>query len=150
MGFIVERKIGNAVSANTYTSPFDTIPSNTTSFNDLSLADTTTYTYRVKAFNIYLESNYSNLASVTTILASVSAPSNLKANLHPTIANRVIVTWQDNSPNELGFIVERKTGDSASVEDFILFSIHLFASSVSFEDSTLADTSNIYIQSKSI
>ena len=138
MGFIVERKIGNAVSTNTYT-VLDTIPSNTTSFNDLSLADTTTYTYRVKAFNIYLESNYSNLASVTTILASVSAPSNLKANLHPTIVNRVIVTWQDNSPNELGFIVERKTGDSASVELYTVLDT-LVANSVSFEDSTLADT----------
>ena len=107
--------------------------------HDLSLADTTTYTYRVKAFNIYLESNYSNLASVTTILASVSAPSNLKANLHPTIVNRVIVTWQDNSPNELGFIVERKTGDSASVELYTVLDT-LVANSVSFEDSTLADT----------
>ena len=105
----------------------------------MSLADTTTYTYRIKAFNTYLESDYSNLASVTTILASVSAPTNLKANLHPTIANRTIVTWQDNSPNELGFIIERKTGDSVSVELFSVLDT-LGDNSMSFEDSTVADT----------
>lgn len=138
LGFIVERKIGNSASSNPFL-VLDTLSANITSFTDMTLADTTTYTFRVKSFNNYLESDYSNLASVTSILASVSAPSNLEANLHTTLVNRVVLSWSDNSPNELGFYIERKTGDSASVEPYSILDT-LSANSISFTDSNLNDT----------
>ena len=138
LGFIIERKTGDSASV----APFavlDTLAADLASFIDSTLADTTTYTFRVKAFNEFIESDYSNVASVTTILSTVEAPTSLTASLSPTIVNRTQLTWQDNSTNELGFIVERKTGDSASVEPFSVLDT-LTADVTSFEDSTLADT----------
>jgi hypothetical protein len=138
LGFIVERKTGDSASVDPY-AILDTLAANSTSYVDSTLADTTTYTFRVIAFNEFILSDYSNLASVTTILSSLAAPTNLTVNLHPTIVNRALLSWQDNSPNELGFIVERKTGDSASVDPYTVLDT-LTANLTSFEDSTLADT----------
>ena len=109
------------------------------SYEDSTFSETMTYTFRVKAFNNFLESDYSNLASVTTILTSIIAPSNLTINLHPTIVNRAMVNWQDNSSNELGFIIERKTGDTTIALPFVILDT-LAAGITSFEDSTLSDT----------
>ena len=114
LGFILERKTGDSASVAAFT-VLDTLGAGLTSFEDSTLADTTTYTFRVKAFNLFTQSSYSNLASVTTILSTLAAPTNLTASLSPTIVNRAQLNWQDNSSNELGFILERKTGDSASV-----------------------------------
>jgi len=138
LGFILERKTGDSASVEPFI-VLDTLTADVTSFEDSTLADTTTYTFRVKAFNAFTESDYSNLASVTTVLSTLDAPTDLTANLSSTIVNRAQLTWQDNSSNELGFIVERKTGDSASVEPFSVLDT-LAADITSFEDSTLADT----------
>ena len=137
-GFILERKTGDSASVDPFI-VLDTLAVNLESFEDSTLSETTTYSYRVKAFNVYLESDYSNLASVTTILPYLTSPSNLTAILHPTIINRVLISWQDNSPNELGFILERKIGNSASIEPYIILDT-LAANLESFEDSTLSDT----------
>ena len=138
LGFIVERKTGDSASVSPF-SVIATLGANVNSFVDSTLADTTTYTFRVKAFIALNQSGYTNLASVTTILSTVAAPANLTASLSPTIVNRAQLTWQDKSSNELGFVVERKTGDSASVAPFTVLAT-LGANVTSFVDSTLADT----------
>ncbi|WP_379969305.1 fibronectin type III domain-containing protein [Ectobacillus sp. sgz5001026] len=72
-----------------------------------------TYTYRVKAVNGNLASNYSNTASVTMVSAPVkpAAPTNLRATVRTGPA--VDLTWKDNATNETGFIVERSTNGGA-------------------------------------
>jgi GH35 family endo-1,4-beta-xylanase len=60
-GFIVERK-----KATGNWEVFDTVAPNVSFLNDKSYAYSTEYTYRVKAFNKFGESVYSNMATVTT------------------------------------------------------------------------------------
>jgi hypothetical protein len=138
LGFILERKTGDSASVEPF-ALLDTLAAGVSAFEDSTLSDTTTYTYRVKAFNAFLESNYSNLASVSSILSTIASPSILTANLSSTKVNHVELSWQDNSSNELGFILERKTGDSASAAPFTVLDT-LAANVTAFEDSLLSDT----------
>jgi FtsP/CotA-like multicopper oxidase with cupredoxin domain len=81
------------------------VPADTTYHTDTGLNPNTTYTYRVCAYNASGASGYSNEASATTLSAIPAAPSNLTANGLP--GNRIRLTWQDNSTNKDGFIIER-------------------------------------------
>jgi hypothetical protein len=138
LGFYLERKLGDASSADPF-SVIATIPADITAFEDSTLSDTTTYTFRLKAFNSFTESNYTNLAAISTVLSTLAAPSDLAADLSSTKLNHVNLAWQDNSTNELGFIVQRKMGDDSSTEPFSI--IDTVAANISvFEDSLLSDT----------
>ena len=79
---------------------------NTTSYQNTGLAASTTYRYRVRAFNAGGSSPYSNIAAATTQAAPAppAAPTNLVATAGP---GRAILTWQDNSGNETGFTIFR-------------------------------------------
>lgn len=138
LGFVVERKTGDSASVAPFT-VLDTLAADATSFIDSTLADTTSYTFRVKAFNTYVESDYSNLASVTTILSTLAAPTNLTAIVSPADTQNVQLDWEDNSSNELGFIIERKTGDILSAEPFAVID-SVAADVISYDDTTVADT----------
>ncbi len=84
-----------------------------TTFNNTGLTASTTYVYRVRAFNAGGDSGYSNTASATTPAAASipNAPSNLRTTL---IRNRRIdLAWNDNSNNETRFELERKTGSGS-------------------------------------
>lgn len=60
--FVIERK----KAVETVFGVIDTVPADTTSYNDFGVRKGTTYNYRVKATNIYGDSDYSNVATVTT------------------------------------------------------------------------------------
>ncbi len=98
-GFMIERKIGSS----SFTELATTLV-NDSDYIDNSVSASTTYTYRVKAFNNDGESGYSNTATVMTTALPVTeptAPSNLQAiNVTTTTST---LTWQDNSDNEDGF-----------------------------------------------
>ena len=103
-GFKIERRLTTAVS---YTE-IGTVGANVTSFNNTGLTPNTAYSYRVRAINGGGTSSYSNVSSATTFPNPPAAPSNLSAT---TISNSQIdLGWQDNSTNELGFMIERKAG----------------------------------------
>lgn len=103
-GFRLERKTG---SGNWTT--LANLAANVTSYPDTSVVETTTYTYRIFAFNASGDSAASNEATVTTPALTVPiAPSDLQA--VALSAGSVRLTWVDNSYNEDGFQVERKTG----------------------------------------
>ncbi len=81
---------------------------------DMQLQQHTIYSYRVYAFNDFGKSRYSNEASART--EAPPPPEVYDAPLPPTDLNaRVInereveLTWKDQSTNEDGFIIERRT-----------------------------------------
>ena len=104
-GFRIERSL-NGVDFNTVA----TVGANVTTFRDSGLAASTTYTYRVAAFNGTGASGYSNTASATTTAAAATvpaAPGSLAAQAVST--SQINLTWTDNAGNESGFRIERST-----------------------------------------
>ncbi|MGH7453549.1 MAG: fibronectin type III domain-containing protein, partial [bacterium] len=107
-GFKIERKLNSAV---TYTE-IATVGANVMSYSSTGLAMNTAYNYRVRAYNTGGNSGYSNVAGATTLPNPPTAPSSLGAT---TVSNSQIdLAWQDNANNELGHILERKTGASGT------------------------------------
>jgi titin len=112
MGFTIERCTG----ANcTNFAPIDGVGANITAYSDPTVAGSTTYSYRVVAFNGVGNSGPSNVATVTTPAPPVvgpATPTNLTATqlFNPT---RVQVSWRDNSNNENQFRVWRSTNGGA-------------------------------------
>jgi len=105
--FIIERKIdGGNYQA------IQTIPANTTIYNDTGLDAQTIYHYRIKSFNNGGSSEYSNEVRSKTLKPPPSAPTNLVADAVST--RQINLTWTDNAQSEDGFILERKQ----SGEDF--------------------------------
>ncbi len=88
-----------------------------TTFRNTSVTAGTTYTYFIRASNSYGYTD-SNWITVTTrsncgiTLNSPAPPSNLSVTA--LSQNNIALTWQDNSNNETGFRIERKTGTSGS------------------------------------
>jgi len=70
----------------------------------------------VRAYNINGNSSFSNQASATTPSSPPEAPSNLNATAD---CWDVTLTWQDNSNNEDGFYIYRKTGSQYVQFDYV-------------------------------
>jgi predicted phosphodiesterase len=81
-----------------------------TTYNNTELAASTTYRYRVRAFNGNGNSGYSNVAeAVTPAAASIPAdPTNLGSGALSN--NQINLSWTDNANNENGFHIESCTG----------------------------------------
>lgn len=77
------------------------------SYSDAGLAGSTTYWYRVRAYNTSGDSGYSNSASATTSASTTApaAPGNLAAG--SSSPSQISLSWLDNSTNENGFKIER-------------------------------------------
>ncbi|HAV43141.1 TPA: hypothetical protein DCX15_03905, partial [bacterium] len=104
-GFKIERKTG---AGGTYTQ-ITTVRANVTNYSDTGLAEATTYYYRVRAYSAGGNSGYSDEASVTTGIAGPpAAPTGLTVTA--VSSSQIDLRWQDNSNNEQGFKIERKTG----------------------------------------
>ncbi len=82
------------------------VRANTTSFSLTNLPASTTYWFRVRAYDSPNYSDYSNTASATTQPAP-AAPTNLAATA--VSSAQVNLSWVDNATNEAGFKVERST-----------------------------------------
>jgi len=106
-GFKIERKTG---SGGTYTQ-VGTVVANAFLYQSTGLPCATTYYYRVRANNAAGDSGYSNETNATTSacpLIAPTAPSGLTATV--VSANQIDLSWTDNSNNEDGFKIERKSG----------------------------------------
>ncbi|MEW5766299.1 MAG: Ig-like domain-containing protein [bacterium] len=108
-GFSIERKTSGGSYAE-----IATVSTGVTTYSDTGLLPAVTYTYRVRAFNAIGYSGYSNEAAATTQNAPPSAPTNLSAQV--ISSSQINLFWQDNSHNEDGFRIERKTGSGSYVE----------------------------------
>lgn len=87
---------------------------NATTYNDTGLSASTTYSYRVRAFNAGGDSGYSNTASATTQASAQppAAPSGLTATAVST--SQINLAWTDNAGNETGFRIERCQGQGCT------------------------------------
>jgi len=102
-GFRIER----ATAPGGPFSEIDTVGANITEYRDTTLPNpSTSYYYRIRAYSGGDNSDFSNVADATTL--SADAPSGLTATAVST--SQINLAWTDNSANEDGFRIERKTG----------------------------------------
>ena len=106
-GFKIERKTG---SGGTY-EPIANVSADVTSYSSTGLTASTTYYYRVRAYNSNGDSSYCSEANATTCPA---APSGLSATT--ASSSQIDLSWTDNSSDETGFKIERKTGSGGTYE----------------------------------
>ncbi|MBN1672601.1 MAG: lamin tail domain-containing protein [Kiritimatiellae bacterium] len=89
-----------------------TLGSNVTSRADSGLASGTTFYYKAKAYNADGNSDYTAVASATTLQGPPAAPSGLAA--AAAGLTRINLSWQDNSGNEDGFAIARQRDGSGT------------------------------------
>jgi alpha-tubulin suppressor-like RCC1 family protein len=100
-GFKIER----SVSTNTNYTLLATVGADITSYSDTAgFAPGTTYYYRVRAYNSFGNSLYSNEANVII----TGSPSSLNATV--ISSSQLNIYWADTADNETGFKIERKIG----------------------------------------
>jgi RHS repeat-associated protein len=137
-GFRIERKAGAGGSW----SEIGTTSANAQSHVDLSVAGSTTYFYRVRAFNGTGNSGFSNEANAITPSSenAPNAPGSMGfTNLQAT---QVTLSWLDNSTNETGFSLERKTGSGGSW--LVLATVAANPSSIAYYVDTSISSGNQY------
>jgi hypothetical protein len=134
-GFKVERKTG---AGGTY-AQVGQVGANETSFQDTGLEATTTYYYRVRAYSTAGHSAYSNEANATTPGVTIpDAPSGLSAT---TVSqSQIDLAWTDNSNDEDGFSIERKTGAGGTYEEIDTVD----AGTTMYEDTGLVPSTTYY------
>ena len=103
-GFYIERKTGSAAYA-----PIASVGPTTTTYANGGLTSNTAYTYRVRAYNAYLYSDYSNEAGATT--TNLPAPTSLT--VQAVTASLVNLKWQESPASISGFYIESKIGSGA-------------------------------------
>lgn len=103
-GFKIERCTG-AGCANF--SQIATVGANVSTYANTGLTASTSYTYRVRAYNAAGDSAYTDPASATTQAAPTvpAAPTSLAASA--VSRTQINLTWTDNASNETGFKIER-------------------------------------------
>jgi hypothetical protein len=102
-GFKIEKKTG---TTGTW-SEIASVSTNTNKYSNTNLTENTQYFYRVRAYSSSYFSNYSNEANATTTINIPQAPSDLSA--IASFESNINLTWKDNSTDETGFKIERKT-----------------------------------------
>jgi hypothetical protein len=87
---------------------------------DTALLANATYFYRARATNTFGASDWSNIASASTVMPTSAprAPAGLAASADDGFhffRSRMVLTWQDRSTNEAAFQVERSSDGAAYV-----------------------------------
>jgi fibronectin type 3 domain-containing protein len=141
IGYTIER----STSENGTFSKTAFVAANVTTYSNMGLAPSTTYYYRVYANCINCitgNSDYSNVASATTQTPppppKLPAPNDLASTaVH---ANRVELTWVNNSTNEFGFYLQRsETPDFGNLTTFTIG-----AGRTSYSDAGLAEGTDYF------
>ena len=109
-GFKVERSPDGSTGWTEIATP----TANTTTYQNTGLTASTTYYYRVRAYNGSGNSGYSNTANATTQGIPPAAPTNLIATA--VSSSQINLSWTDNSNNETGFRIERSPDNSTWAE----------------------------------
>ncbi len=109
LGFILQRLDGGETTWNEVA----TLPRTPLEYTDEGLIGGTPYKYRIKAYTGTVQSDWSNIASVSTYSTDVPAPQNLEAAFNSS-TRHIDITWNDNTQFEVGTVVQRKSGGSGS------------------------------------
>jgi hypothetical protein len=106
-GFKIERSTDNITF-----SPLVTTAANATSYSNTGLSSSTTYYYRINAYNGGGDSAYatSNATTSTPPASPPTAPSSLI--LGSVTSSSIQLNWTDNSSDETGFKIERSPDNS--------------------------------------
>ncbi len=128
-GFYIERCTGAGCSN---FATVDSVAAGVTAFEATGLASSTTFVFRVRAYNAAGVSAPSNTASAATNLPAI--PTQLRARVFS--ATRIDLTWTDNASDELGVAIERCAG--AGCTDFAALPPNAAANAVSISDATVA------------
>lgn len=88
-----------------------TLPANTISYTDATVAPSTQYYYRIKAVNTAGSSAYYSISNTTPAPQPPSAPSGVV--LRVISGSQLRITW-GNVLDETGYIIERRTDDPLS------------------------------------
>ena len=111
-GYKIERK---TTVTGTY-AQIAQVGANVQSYSDTNGLDPNTrYYYRVRATNGTIDSGYSNEPFAVTFQVTPAPPSGLT--ITSVLSNRVSLSWTDNSNNETGFKIQRKTGITGTYAD---------------------------------
>lgn len=94
-----------------------TVGASVTTYASTGLAPSTTYWYRVRAYNAAGTSAYSNSASGTTSNGQPAAPTALVATA--TSATAIALAWADNASDETGYLVERAPNSGGAPGTFV-------------------------------
>jgi Zn-dependent metalloprotease len=114
-----------------------TLAANASSYSNTSLTASTSYQYRVRAYEgTANNSTYSNVASATT-LPPPAAPTGLSATA--ILSSRIDLHWTDNGTNETGYKVERSTDGV----NFVAL-VTLSANATSYSNLSLPATTTYY------
>jgi hypothetical protein len=110
-GFKIERCTGAGCSN---FAQIATVGANVASYSNTGLTGSTSYSYRVRAYNASGDSDYSNTASAVTQAAPAlpAAPTNLVAAV--ISRGQINLSWTDNAGNETGFRIERCKGSTCT------------------------------------
>jgi hypothetical protein len=134
-GFKVEQSLG---SSGAWTE-IATLPANAKAYNVTGLSRLTTYVYRVRAYNIYGDSDYSNTAVVITPDEPPSAPTNFAA--APGNADgQIILTWTDTANNEIQYNIER----SVALNGTYVLVANVTSNTTAYTNSNLAPCTPYY------
>ncbi|HYO78260.1 MAG TPA: fibronectin type III domain-containing protein, partial [Thermoanaerobaculia bacterium] len=134
-GFRIERCTGAACTNFTLIAQ---VGANSSGYSNPGVAASTTYRYRVNAFNAGGSSPYSNIVDVTTPAPAPAAPTSLAVTA--MTSTYVSLGWTDASTNETGFRVQRCTG--ASCTGFVQIA-EVGANVTAYRDSTVS-ASTVY------
>lgn len=102
-GYYIER----AVSPFTTWLRIATVGFDQTTYTDSTVSASTTYRYRVQAFNIYQETAYTTAVEVSTSVSTSLVAPVVSVSMGPTAA---LLSWADTSTGEDGFVVEQCQG----------------------------------------
>ncbi|MBL0173598.1 MAG: fibronectin type III domain-containing protein [Gemmatimonadaceae bacterium] len=110
-GFLVERCAGAGCSS---FAQIDSVGANISAYQNVTLATSTSYSYRVRATNAGSRSGYSNITTIVTVAPPPAAPSGLNAlsscSGGQCSSGRIDLTWTDNALNEETYRIVRCEG----------------------------------------
>ncbi|MGI6295663.1 MAG: fibronectin type III domain-containing protein [Armatimonadota bacterium] len=131
-------KIMRSAAANGVFTMIGSTTKGVTTFRNAGLMLSTTYYYKVCAYNAYGDSAYTDVVSISTPVAPPLAPSRLVASA--VSSNQINLSWYDASSNEEGFRIERAKSANGPFAQIALAP----ANATSYADSGLEPSTAYY------